>query len=191
MVNQWGTIGIPSESRFVKLYYEPASEQFLAHFYKGLGNGYGVKSIYARHFSDDTYRKITPEGETLTYEEVVLCPDFSRIYVNVFRVRMRQKKFIDYEWHSVQEIDTDTGEVSVVLTAHDLLVEEPYVKAWISRLRSVREDGREILCTIAFKKQSDSRGAAAEYYLCKLDPETGQYRRITRMRNEPPPAVDK
>lgn len=186
MVNQWGTIGIPSESRFVRLYYEPASEQFLAHFYKGLGRGYGVKSIYARHFSDETYRKITPEGDTLTYEEVVLCPKLSRIYVNVFRVRTRQKKFVGYEWHSVQEIDADTGEVSVILTAHDLAVEEPYVKAWISRLRSVRGDGGEILCTIAFKKQRGGRGAPAEYYLCKLDPGSGRYRRITRMRNEPP-----
>lgn len=185
MVNQWGTIGIPAESRFVKLYYEPASEQFLAHFYKGLGNGYGVKSIYARHFSDDTYRKITPDGETLTYEQVLLCPDLSRIYVNVFRVRMRQNNFIGYEWHSVQEIDTDTGKVSVVLTSQDLTVEEPYSKAWISRLRRVKDNGREILCTIAFKKQRDSRGAA-EYYLCKLDLPTRKYRRITKMRNEPP-----
>jgi len=45
MVNQWETIGIPSENRFLGLYYEPESGQFLAHFQKCLGDGYGPKSI--------------------------------------------------------------------------------------------------------------------------------------------------
>lgn len=186
MANEWRSIGIPSESRFVELYYEPASAQFLAHFYRGLGKGYGVKSLYARHFTDETYRKITPEDESLTYEEVVLCRDLSKIYVNVFTVRKRGKKFLGYEWHSVQEIDTDTGEVSVLLSADDLQVEEPYVKGWISRLRRVKGNGSEIICTIAFKRKREKQGTAIEYYICKIFPQSGEYQRITKMAQETP-----
>ena len=186
MANQWGTIGIPSESRFVKLYYEPASAQFLAHFYKGLGDGYGVKSIYARHFSDETYRKITPEDAGLTYENVVLCHDLSKIFVNVFKVRMRNHNFVGYEWHSVQAIDTDTGEVSLLLSARDLAVEPPYVKAWISRLRKVKENGNELICTIAFKRMREGHGTAIENYICKINSLTGAYKRVTKLGNEQP-----
>ena len=211
MVNQWGTIGIPSENRFLGLYYEPESRQFLAHFHKSVGDGYGVKIIYARHITDDTYRRITPETEEFSYEDVILCPRVSKIFVNVFRVLKKGGKCLGYEWHSVQEIDTDTGEITTVLTPHDLPVEPQYSKAWVSRLRNVKSEsrrhvreshmseeeslgepgthavygsgGKEILCTVSFKKKKSGRDEPVEDYLCKVSPETGEYRKITRLIN--------
>ncbi len=211
MVNQWGTIGIPSENRFLGLYYEPESRQFLAHFYKHLGDGFGLKSIYARHITDDTYRRITPETDELSYEDVILCPRVSRIYVNVFRVHKKGAKITGYEWHSIQEIDTDTGGITTVLTPHDLPVEPPYSKAWISRLRNVKSEsrkperitetpegdyvsepgthavygsgGKELLCTVSFRKRKSGHDEPVEDYLCKVSPGTGEYKKITKLIN--------
>jgi hypothetical protein len=211
MVNQWGTIGIPSENRFLGLYYEPESKQFLAHFHKSLGEGYGLKSIYARHITDDTYRRLTPETCELSYEDVLLCPRVSKILVNVFRVVRKGHRFTGPEWHSLQEIDLETGEMNTVLTPDDLSVEPPYSKAWISRLRNVKgeerkhgrsfespEDefvhepgthavygsgGKEILCTVSFKKKKGGHVEAVEDFLCKVSPETHEYRKISRITN--------
>lgn len=209
MVNQWGTIGIPSENRFLGLYYEPESKQFLAHFYKRLDDGFGLKSIYARHITDDMYRRITPETDELSYEDIILRPSDCRICVNVFSVHKRGSKITGYEWHSIQEINTDSGEITTVLTTHELPVEPPYSKAWISRLRNVKSEGvkhgksaelldeefahepgthavyssrgNEILCTVSFKKKKSGHTEPVEDFLCKVSPETGKYRKISKL----------
>ena len=211
MVNQWETIGIPSENRFLGLYYEPESGQFLAHFQKCLGDGYGPKSIYARHMTDDIYRRLTPETDEFSYEDVLLCPRVSKILVNVFRVTRKGSRPSDREWHSVQEIDIDTGEINTVLTPHDIPVEPPYSKAWISRLRNVTSGdrkhmkqaeppddeyvsepeahtiygsgGKEILCTVSFRKKKSGHDETVEDFLCKVSPETHAYRKISRIIN--------
>jgi len=184
MVNQWGTIGIPSENRFLELYFEPGSEQFLAHFYRGLGNGYGVKSLYARHFSDDTYRKITPETENLTFEDVVFSTEHSKIFVNVFKVRKRGGKYTGYDWHSVDMIDTDTGEAKEVFTTENLKISDPYLKASVIQLRSVKEDGKELICTIAFEKKPEGGEPVIDYYLSKIMLKSGRYKKITKLSSE-------
>ncbi len=208
MVNQWGTIGIPSENRFVGLFYEPESKQFLAQFQKSPGE-YGPKCIYARHITDDTYRRITPETDDLSYEDILLCPRASKILVNVFSLTRKGSRHASREWHSVQEIDADTGEIRTVLTPEDLPVEPPYSKAWISRLRNVKEEGlrhgrfaelpedefvrepgthavygsggKEILCTVSFKKKKSGHDGPVEDYLCKVSPERHEYRKISRI----------
>jgi hypothetical protein len=213
MVNQWGTIGIPSENRFLGLYYEPESKQFLAHFYKRLGDGFGLKSIYARHITDETYRRITPETDELSYEDIILHQGDSRIFVNVFSVHKRGSKITGYEWHSIQEIDTDSGEITTVLTPHELPVEPPYSKAWISRLRNVKIErgkpeikselpdddyihfpkshavyssrGNEILCTVSFKKRKSGHEESVDDFLCKFSTETGEYKKITKIKTPP------
>lgn len=184
MVNQWGTIGISSENRFLELYFEPGSEQFLAHFYKGLGNGYGVKSLYARHFTDETYRKITPESENLTFEDVVFSTEHSKILVNVFKVRKRGNKYTGYDWHSVDVIDTDTGEVEEIFTTENMDIPEPYVKASIIQLRSVKEDGNELICTIAFEKKPKGGETAIDYYLSKIMLKSGKHKMITKLSSQ-------
>ncbi len=211
MANQWETIGIPSENRFLGLYYEPESGQFLAHFQECPGDGCGLKSLYARHMTDGTYRRLTPVTDELSYEDVLLCPRASKILVNVFRVVRKGSRPAGREWHSVQEIDIDTGEINTVLTPHDLPVEPPYSKAWISRLRNVTSGGRkyakqaeppedeyvsepeahtvygsggkEILCTVSFRKKKSGHDETVEDFLCKVSPETHAYRKISRIIN--------
>jgi len=209
MVNQWGTIGIPSENRFVGLFYEPESKQFLAQFQNSLGGEYGPKSIYARHVTDDTYRRITPETDDLSFEDILLCPRASKILVNVFSIVRKGNRHAGREWHSVQEIDTNTGEMRTVFTPDDLPVEPQYSKAWVSRLRNVKEEshaharlaempeeeyirepgthavygsaGKEILCTVSFKKKKSGHDGPVEDYLCKVSPERHEYRKISRI----------
>jgi hypothetical protein len=142
---------------------------------------------------------------------VLLCPRVSKILVNVFRVVRKGHRFTGPEWHSLQEIDLETGEMNTVLTPDDLSVEPPYSKAWISRLRNVKgeerkhgrsfespEDefvhepgthavygsgGKEILCTVSFKKKKGGHVEAVEDFLCKVSPETHEYRKISRITN--------
>jgi len=161
--------------------------------------------------TDDTYRRLTPETDEFSYEDVLLCPRVSKILVNVFRVTRKGSRPSDREWHSVQEIDIDTGEINTVLTPHDIPVEPPYSKAWISRLRNVTSGdrkhmkqaeppddeyvsepeahtvygsgGKEILCTVSFRKKKSGHDETVEDFLCKVSPETHAYRKISRIIN--------
>lgn len=181
MTNQWQSIGISPEERFLELYFEPESEQFLAHFYEQLDDGFGVKSLYARHFSEHEYHKITPESKQLTYEDVVLCPESKKIFVNVFRLKKKHNKYHGYEWHSLEMIDTNTGEVTEILKAGQLDSEIPYSKVWIAELRLSRQKGEQLVCTMAFEKKSKNGVKEVEYYICKVFTKTGLYKRVTKL----------
>jgi len=186
MTNQWQSIGISPEERFLELYFEPESEQFLAHFYERLDDGYGLKSLYARHFNENEYHKITPDSKQLTYEDVILCPESKKIFVNVFRLKKKQKKYQGYEWHSLEMIDTNTGEVTEVLKAGQLDSELPYSKVWITELRLTRKMGEQLVCTMAFEKKSKKGVIETEYYICKVFTKTGLYKRVTKLEDDVP-----
>ena len=181
MTNQWQSIGISPEERFLELYFEPESEQFLAHFYEKLGDGYGVKSLYARHFNENEYHKITPDSKQLTYEDVVLCPESKKIFVNVFKLKKKQDKYLGYNWHSLQMIDTNTGDVSEVLKTGQLDSERPYSKVWITELRRARQNGEQLVCTMAFEKKTKTGEIKTDYYICKVFTKTGLYKRVTKL----------
>jgi len=181
MTNQWQSIGISPEERFLELYFEPESEQFLAHFYERLDDGFGVKSLYARHFNEHEYHKITPDSKLLTYEDVVLCPESKRIFVNVFKLKKKHNKYQGYDWHSLEMIDTNTGEVSEILKAGQLDSELPYCKVWITELRLARKNGEQLVCTMAFEKKAKRGGKEIEYYICKVFTKTGLYKRVTKL----------
>ncbi len=183
MTNQWQSIGISPEERFLELYFEPESEQFLAHFYEQLGDGVSVKSLYARHFSENEYHKITPNNKQLTYEDVILCPESKKIFVNVFKVKKKQNKYVGYDWHSLQMIDTNTGEVAEVLKAGQLDSEHPYSKVWITELRRTRHNGEQLVCTMAFEKKNKRGTLETDYYICKVFTKTGLYKRVTKLED--------
>ena len=184
MTKQWQSIGISPEDRFLELYFQPESEQFLAHFYQRLDDGYGIKSLYARHFSENEYHKITPDNKRLTYEDVILCPESKKIFVNVFKLKKKHNKYEGYVWHSLQMINTNTGEVSEILKAGQLDSEIPYSKVWITELRQSRQKGEQLICTMAFDKKSKKGKLDTEYYICKIFTKTGLYKRVTKLEND-------
>ncbi|MCK5391548.1 MAG: hypothetical protein KAJ31_03915 [Deltaproteobacteria bacterium] len=183
MTNQWQTIGISPEERFLDLYFEPESEQFLAHFYEQLGDGFGVKSLYARHFNENEYHKITPDNKKLTYENVILCPESRKIFVNVFKLKKKLDKYLGYVWHSLQMIDSDTGEVTEVLKAGQLDSERPYAKVWITELRRARNNGEQLVCTMAFEKKTKKGTIETDYFITKVFTKTGLYKRVTKLED--------
>ena len=184
MTKQWQSIGISPEDRFLELYFQPECEQFLAHFYQQLDDGYGIKSLYARHFSENEYHKITPDNKRLTYEDVILCPESKKIFVNVFKLKKKHNKYEGYVWHSLQMINTNTGEVSEILKAGQLDSEIPYSKVWITELRQSRQKGEQLICTMAFDKKSKKGKLDTEYYICKVFTKTGLYKRVTKLEND-------
>ncbi len=184
MTKQWQSIGISPEDRFLELYFQPESEQFLAHFYQRLDDGYGIKSLYARHFSENEYHKITPDNKRLTYEDVILCPESKKIFVNVFKLKKKHNKYEGYVWHSLQMINSNTGEVSEILKAGQLDSEIPYSKVWITELRQSRQKGEQLICTMAFDKKSKKGKLDTEYYICKVFTKTGLYKRVTKLEND-------
>ncbi len=120
MVDKWDAIGIEPGSRFLDLYYEPLSEKFIAHFFKDLGYGYGIKTLYVRHVSEDTYRKLEDTDGSLSFEDLVISPERPEIYVNVFRFSKAGGSY-GYVWDSIKRIDLDTGQISPVRGDQELL----------------------------------------------------------------------
>ena len=114
MVNQWTEIGIPPESRLLALHFEPVSGQFLAQL-ETPGDS-GVKALFARRFDDKAYRRLTPDEVRVSYESIIVRPESTKILANVFRVRPGHSS----EWHSIREIDVETGEMTTVLASEKL-----------------------------------------------------------------------
>jgi hypothetical protein len=202
MVNQWTEIGIPPESRLLALHFEPVSGQFLAQL-ETPGDS-GVKALFARRFDDKAYRRLTPDEGRVSYESIIVRPESTKILANVFRVRPGHSS----EWHSIREIDVETGEMTTVLASEKLEVEPPYSRAWVSDVRKVQKEfdkarqavesaeasysdepgiysvrgdkNDEILCKVSFRKKNAHEGDV-ENFVCKVAPSSGKYRKITRL----------
>lgn len=115
---------------------------------------------------------------------MVFSTEHSKIFVNVFKVRKRGGKYTGYDWHSVDMIDTDSGEAKEVFTTENLKISDPYLKASVIQLRSVKEDGKELICTIAFEKKPEGGEPVIDYYLSKIMLKSGRYKKITKLSSE-------
>ena len=114
MLVNWDSIGITGESNFLQLFYNKHSETLRVHFYRAIGNGYGIRSLWSRRVSDRAYLRLTPLDDYLSYEDPVLCPSSPHVFTNVMRVGKKEGGFDGYEWDSIRRIDLRTGQADVV-----------------------------------------------------------------------------
>jgi len=45
MLVTWDNLGISGENNFLQLFYEPHSGTLVAHFFRSIGSGYGLRSL--------------------------------------------------------------------------------------------------------------------------------------------------
>lgn len=178
---EWDNLGIADESNFLQLFYEPRSEMLVAYFYKSIGSGYGIKSLWARHTSETCYLKITPPETEFSYEDPVISPASPHIFANVLQVQKREGAYDGYDWHSLVRIDLVSGERTVLVDVERLALETGLMKAWISTLHGVSGDGDEIYCSIACQKRGEDAVSPTEYYLSRFIIGEGRCERITRL----------
>ncbi len=181
MIINWDNLGVSGENNFLQLYYDPHSETVLAHFFRSIGNGYGLKSLWARRVSDVRYLKITPSDGSLSYEDPVLCPSSPHVFTNVLRAQKRNGGFDGYEWHSIQRIDLRTGHADALTMSEGMGVESELEKTWISTLHGASADGRELYCSVAFQKRGGDAVSPTEYYLSRFIIGEGRFERIARL----------
>lgn len=181
MLNNWDNLGISGESSFLQLFFDPHSKTLLAHFYRGVGNGYGVRSLWSRRVSDSGYVRITPEGGFLSYEDPVLCPSSPHVFANVMRVGKKEGGFDGYEWHSIQRLDLVTGQAEMIAGVGGVGINGAHEKTWISTLHGASADGSELYCSAAFQKRGGEAVSPTEYYLCRFIIGEGRLERITRL----------
>ncbi len=178
---EWDNLGITDESNFLQLFYEPRSQMLVAHFYRSIGGGYGLKSLWVRHAEEKRYRKITPSETEFSYEEPVVSPVSPHLYVNVVQVQKKDGNYDGYDWNSLSRIDLVTGEATVLVDSEGIGGGSESMKAWISTLHGVSGDGKEIYCSIAFQKKGGNAVSPTEYYLSRFIIDEGRCERITRL----------
>jgi hypothetical protein len=181
MLINWDSLGISGESSFLQLFYDPHSETLLAHFFRIIGNGYGLKSLWARRVTDDRYTRLTPSDGLLSFEDPVLCPSSPHVFANVMSVGIKEGGFDGYEWHSIQRIDLLTGTADVIAASGGAGVNGGPEKIWISTLHGSSADGSELYCSAAFQKRGGGAVSPTEYYLSRLTVGEGRIERITRL----------
>ena len=181
MLINWDNLGISGESNFLQLFFDPNSETLLAHFYRGIGNGYGLRSLWVRRVSDGAYVRITPRDEFLSYEDPVLCPSSPHVFANVMRVEKKDGGFDGYEWHSIQRLDLRTGQAEMIAVSGGAGINGGHEKTWISTLHGSSADGSVLYCSAAFQKRGGGAVSPTEYYLSRFIIGEGRLERITRL----------
>ncbi|KAB2833737.1 MAG: hypothetical protein F9K51_03050 [Candidatus Dadabacteria bacterium] len=181
MLVNWDNLGITGENNFLQLFYDPHSETLVAHFFRSIGEGYGLRSLWTRRVTDEKYVRITPSDSYLSYEDLVLCPISAHVFANVMSVQRKESGFDGYEWHSVQRIDLRTGEAEVVAESGSESFDTGREKIWISTLHGTSADCRDLYCSAAVQKKGKGAVSPTEYYLSRLVIEEGTIERITRL----------
>ena len=177
----WELVGISGQNNFLQLFYDAHSGTLLAHCYKSIGGGYGIKSIWGRRVSDEKYAKVTPDDPSLSFEDPVLSPASHHLYTNVIRVEERNGNYDGYVWDSVRRIDLATGTDEIIIGADAVADDPDEVKAWISTVHGVSGDGRELFCSIANQKRGGRALSPTEYYLSRYIVAEGRIEPIARL----------
>ena len=177
----WELVGISGESNFLQLFFDAHSGTLLAHCYKSIGNGYGIKSVWGRGVGDEKYRKFTPDDPSLSFEDPVLSPVSPHLYTNVIRVEERNGNYDGYVWDSVRRIDLSTGADEIVMTPDAIADDPDEVKAWVSTVHGVSGDGGEVYCSVAHQRRGGRAVSPTEYYLSRYIVGEGRLEPVTRL----------
>ena len=181
MLANWDKLGISGESNFLQLFYDPYSETLVAHFFRSIGSGYGLRSLWKRGVSDEKYARLTSSDGFLSYEDPLICPVSSHVFANVMRVEESESGLDGYEWDSLQRIDLRTGETEIIVDSGSQGFNTPHEKIWISTLHGASADCRDLYCSAAVQKKGEGAVSPTEYYLSRIVIAEGRIERITRL----------
>jgi hypothetical protein len=176
----WNVDGVV-EARFLALEYNEPSETLVAHF---LRDGEApTRAIYTRRRTATEYTLAFGPDAWTSATSVVCAAKAPLVLFNVY-VRDHGPGR-GSNWSHVGRINLATGEVSVVLDKASFRAK--HGRAWISEVYSASDDGETILCSITNERPDptdESPGRIRiEYFLCRLVLSTGDFERITLLRN--------
>jgi hypothetical protein len=149
----WEALGITGENNFLKLYYDNYPNTLIAHFYRAIGLGYGLKSLWAQRASEKIYSRLSRTGEQLRYEDPVLSPSSPHLYTNVLRVQSRDGQYEGYEWQSIERINLNTGLTETINRSEGMGIKSPLEKTRenMDKHATRRKRGRQralLLCSL-------------------------------------------
>lgn len=182
----WSVCGIEEEAIFEQLLYSKAGATLVAQFRRQSALGAPVASLYVRHKAASRYVRLTELSESLSYEDPVAASQAPVLVVNL----MNWTGEGTADWAGVQRIDLVRGCQLSLLRPGDLVLTPPYLDAWIKALQSSWDDGRGVVCVIAFvrpvtdadRQPFAARGAyvtaVADTWLCELDLVDHRYTKI-------------
>lgn len=177
----WTSVGINGETGFIQLLFEPFSKSLIAHFLRGLEDGYQVKSLYARHISEDKHHRVTEETDKLSFDCLALSPTSPHVYVNVLETCKLDGKYCGYDWHSIRKINITNNEVVSIIENGNLPIEKPYFRGWVSEIYGVSADGEAVHCSLALEQKTGEQSTIVDYHVAKLVLSDNKYEIITKL----------
>ncbi|MFI5323889.1 MAG: hypothetical protein ACHQ6U_10230 [Thermodesulfobacteriota bacterium] len=181
MVINRDSLGVTEENNFLQLYYDRHSNTLIADFYRAIGQGYGLISLWTRRASVKIYSRLSKSGERLSSEDPVLSPSSPHLYTNVLQVHKKNCEYDGYEWRSVERIDLNTEHSESITVSEGIGIESSLEKTRISSLHGASADGSELYCSVAFQKRGGDKVYPTEYYLSRFIIGEGRFEKITRL----------
>ena len=185
----WANLDITGESGFIELLYEPHSKSLVARFYREVGDNHHIKSLYVRSTLDQSYRRLTENSDTQSYEEAIIFPCGSYILVNVLKALREGKRYGGYNWHALQLIELPGGKVVREIKNGELNcnvdvdVDVDGDTTWVSHIHGMSQDGNTVYCTIGIPERSSSKSVKFRYHLSELDLNQRSFKMITELEN--------
>ena len=174
----WITVGISGEAAVLGLWYDPHSETIVAHLEKRHSGSRPLKCLYVRHRNQQQYQLLMPASDVLSYDDVVLSPLSSCLFVNVFQVVHEGDQGTSFDWHGLQAIELPSGKKLFELKGGDLEPRFGHRSPWVAGIVGLAADAKTLFVSLAIPQQSDTK---LNYSLVKLDPVERRYELITEL----------
>jgi hypothetical protein len=175
----WVAQGIIGKARIVDLLFDTYSRLVVAHVAKEVADKRPLKSLYARHTNEESYRLFTPVSEKLSYEDVVLSPTGPFMFVNIFEARVDDGKFDgSFNWHSLQKIELPSGRIVLELKAGELEPRVGHYSTWVAGIVGISNDEETVFVRLAIPQEKENK---LRYCLVKLRPTQRNYEVITEL----------
>ena len=180
MINEpWANVGITGEARFIELLYVPHSKSLVAQFYREVGHNHHVKSLYVRGIQDQTYRRLTEESDSISYEYAIVSPCGPFVLVNILEAL--RDEYGGYNWYALQLIELPGGKVVSEVKDGELSGKGGRGKTWVSKIHGMSQDGKTVYCTIGSPERSVSDSGRIKYHLAELDLNRKSFTVITEL----------
>jgi hypothetical protein len=189
----WGVDGVVA-TRIVGVHYNEPSRTLLVHGKRATGTKREACCLFSRGLDETQYKHVFGPDDWTDVWSVVLASKVPLAFLYVVCVSPDARPDASAHWDRIQRLDLLTGTSSVALDAVSFSKRhrrpgdpEGIYGAWVSDIHSASDDGTKLLCRVA-KPRHDPTPTSPnrvhiDYFLCQLDLATGDFERLTLLRN--------
>lgn len=156
--------GIPADYASPTLLYNPASKTLILELH-GARKEFLPTRLFMRHKDSEGYEQIGNPTEDVSYESPVTC---DKQPIVVFNSLKWDKERHGGNWAGVCCFNLNTKQLTVCVCKETLAVPGPHLRAWVSALVFLSDDGQKLYVNVGIEKPSRSSGIV-NYYLASLD----------------------